>query len=99
MVASKAVMTESPGTVVREMSECIDALIGQGEWVEVEDMLIRLRGALLNVPEAERRELVIEAQRCTDKVATEAEKAREALSERLSTLKRGRRARSAYENG
>ncbi|MEO1201588.1 MAG: hypothetical protein AAFX10_02695 [Pseudomonadota bacterium] len=91
-------MSESPGTVVREMSEYIEALLGEGDWSEVEDMLVRLRGALLNVPEAERRELLVVAQQSTDRVAAEAEKAREALASRLSTLKRGRRARTAYEN-
>jgi len=99
MVASKAAMTESPGAVVREMSEYIEALVDEGDWVEVEDMLVRLRGALLNVPEDERRDLIIVVQQITDKVAAKAEQAREGLAGRLSTLKRGRRARTAYGDG
>lgn len=99
MVASKAAMTEDPGTVVREMSEHIESLLAKGDWSEVDNMLVRLRGALLKVPEAERREFLIAAQLSTEKIAAEAEKVREALTDRLSTIKRGRRARNAYENG
>lgn len=99
MVASQAVMSETPVTVVREMSDHIEVLVREGDWPEVENMLVRLRGALLNVPEAERHELVVAVQRSTEKVAAEAEKAREELAGRLSTLHRGRRATSAYENG
>lgn len=99
MVASQAVMSETPGTIVREMSEHIEMLVTEGDWPEVENMLVRLRGALLNVPEAERHELLEVVQRSTEKVALEAERARAELASRLSTLHRGRRATTAYESG
>jgi len=99
MVASQAVMHETPETVVREMSQHIEALAREGDWAEVESMLVRLRGALLNVPEAERHELLTVVQRSTEKVAAQAERAREQVAGRISTLHRGRRATTAYENG
>lgn len=99
MVASQAVMPETPEMVVREMAEHIEVLASEGDWAEVESMVIRLRAALLKVPEADRHELLLVVQRSTERVAAQAERAREKVAGRISAIHRGRRATIAYENG
>ena len=99
MVASPAVMPETPEIVVREMAEHIEDLANEGDWAEVESMVVRLRGALLKVPERDRRELLLVVQRSTARVAAQAERAREEVAGRISAIHRGRRATRAYENG
>lgn len=98
MVASQALMTESSESVVLEMSEHMEALAAKGDWSEVEILAARLRGAVLNVPEAERRSVLRVVQRATEKVAAEAEHARSDVTGKLSALRRGQVATKAYES-
>lgn len=99
MVASQAVMTETPESVVLEMSEHMQALAAEGEWADVENLAARLRGAVLNVPESVRRPLLAVVMRATEKVALEAESARSDVASKLSALRRGQIATKAYESG
>ncbi|MDH3747769.1 MAG: hypothetical protein OER97_06140 [Gammaproteobacteria bacterium] len=96
MVASHAAMTESPQSVVLEMSEHMQALAAKGDWSEVENLAARLRGALLDVPEAERRSVLMAVHRATEKVAAEAISARSDVTGKLSALRRGQVATKAY---
>jgi hypothetical protein len=97
MVASQAVMTETPESVVREMSEHMEALADAGDWVEVESLVVRLRSALLNVPEAQRHILLQLVRRSTDKIAMQAKSAKNDVTGQISSIRRGRKATEAYE--
>lgn len=98
MVASQATMMETPESVVREMTEHMEALADAGDWPEVETMVVRLRGALLNVPESERHALLQLVKRSTDRIQEQAESARKDVTSRLSSIRRGREATEAYEH-
>lgn len=99
MVASQAVMTETPESVVREMSEHMEMLADAGDWLEVESLVVRLRSALLNVPEAERHILLQLVRRSTDRIAMQANTAKKDVTGRISSIRRGREATEAYGLG
>lgn len=99
MALSNAKATQSPETVVFEMSEHLEALARDGEWDEVENLTVRLRSAVMNVPEDRRRDAIHEIQRVTEKVMAEAEIAHRHLADRLSGLRRGQVATRAYRSG
>ena len=98
MVASQAAMLETPESVVREMTEHMETLADAGDWAEVETLVVRLRGALLNVPEAERHAMLQLVRRSTDRIQQQAETARKDVGSKLSSIRRGREATEAYEH-
>lgn len=97
MVASQARLAETPESVVLQLSEHMEALASAGDWDEVEDIAVRLRSAVLNVPEADRRPIVLAVKRSTEKVSAEAQKARQTVTGKISELRRGQAAKKAYE--
>lgn len=97
MAASQAAVEKSTASIALEMSERIEALADAGEWDQIEDVLIRLRAAINAVPSAERRAVILAAQRSTEKVADGAKQARQAVSGKLTELRRGQVAKKAYE--
>ncbi len=96
MVASQAELIETPETIVLEMSEHMQVLAANADWAEAERIAVRLRSAIMNVSETKRRSLLAVAQRSTDKVSAEAEKARQDVSGRISAIRRGQAATKAY---
>lgn len=99
MALTNAHTQQSPETVVIEMTQHLQALAKDGEWDEIENLAVRLRGAVMNVPEDRRREAIHEVQRVTEKVRAEAEIAHRDLADRLSGLRRGQVATRAYQSG
>lgn len=97
MVASQKVMTDSAATAAMDIVSQMEALAVTGEWEQVADVAERLRAAVLMVPVAERRAVLIAAQQCTDKVLADAKLAHESVSGKLSELRRGQVAKKAYE--
>ena len=97
MVASQAMMTESPEAVALEMSAHIVELAEAGDWAEVESIAVRLRAAVMNVPEAGRRSVLLAVQRSMEVVTELANSARHDVTGRLSALRRGQAATKAYE--
>lgn len=99
MALNHAESAESPETVVLEMTQHLEALARDGEWDEVENLTVRLRSAVMNVPEDRRRDAIHEVQRVTEKVLAEAEIAHRQLADRLAGLRRGQVATRAYQSG
>ncbi len=97
MVASRAAMTESAAKVALEMAEHMETLAAAGEWEQVEDIVIRLRGIVTSVPEEERRDVLLAVQRSTEHVEAQARSARQSITGRMSELRRGQAAKKAYE--
>ena len=97
MVASQAAISETPESVVLEMSKRMETLAAAGDWDDVEDIAVRLRSALLEVPEANRRTLLLAVQRSTEKVAEGAKIARQTVSGKIKELRLGQVAKKAYE--
>lgn len=97
MVASQKVMSDTAVTSAMEVVSQMEALAATGEWEQIADVAERLRAAVLDVPETERRSVLIAAQQCTDKVLAEAQHAHESVSGKISELRRGQVAKKAYE--
>lgn len=97
MAAGSAQRTQTPETIVREMSAHLEELAAAGEWRDVEQLMAQLHGALMSVPEYERRPLVLVVQRTVEAVADIVQGARDEVAGRISTLRRGQRAAKAYE--
>jgi len=97
MVANQAALEDAPASVALEMSQRMEALAEAGEWEQVEDIAVRLRVAVMDVPESERRAVLLAVQRSTEKVADGAQHARQTVSSKLSELRRGQVAKKAYE--
>jgi len=97
MVANQAAIGETPESKVLALSEHMEALAAAGDWDEVEDTAVRLRRAVMDVPEASRRPVVLAAQRSIEKVAAAAKNARRTVTGKISELRRGQVAKKAYE--
>ena len=97
MAGNHAVKDQSPAETVREMAETMEAMAMQGEWEQVEDIAVRLRAAVMQVPEYERRSLLLAVRHITEKVHAAAESARDRVTDKISSIRRGRDATEAYK--
>ena len=97
MVASQKVMTDSAAITAMDIASQMEALAAAGDWEQISDIAARLRAAVLNVPEAERRSVLIAAQQCTEKVLADAKLAHQLVGGKISELRRGQVAKKAYE--
>ena len=97
MVATSAVIEETPESIVLEMAEHMQTLAANGDWEEVENLAVRLRAAVMNVPEGQRRNALLAVQRATEQVSAEAATAQRDVTGRLRALRRGQKATKAYE--
>ena len=98
MVASQAAMRERPESVVLEMAASMAKHADAGDWDRVEELAVRLRSAILEVPENRRRNVVFDVQRRLQHVNEMAEKHRSDIADRLSVVRRGQHAAKAYTN-
>jgi len=96
MVASQADVKKSPESIALAMSGQIESLADAGNWGEIQDLLIRLHGIVMDVPEAERRSVLQAIQRSADTVAAKANNARQDVTSKLTDLRRGQAATKAY---
>ena len=96
MVASRAKMESSPGAMALELAESMELLASKGEWNRVEQIAVRLRTVVLDVPGHERREVVQYVNRCLERVQTQVLGSRNDVTDKLSEIRRGRDATKAY---
>ena len=96
MVASRAQMQDAAVDVVAELLSDMEAFADREEWDHVEDTAAKLRRALLQVAEEERRDALLQARRVLEHIRGRAEQARGEVTDRLSALRRGRDAARAY---
>ncbi len=99
MVASQAVLAESPAHIALALVEQMEALARAGEWEHIEDVAMRLRGAVMDVPESERGPIIVAAQHGIERVAAAATDARKTITGEIHGLRKGQAAKKAYELG
>jgi len=97
MAANQAAVAQSAASIALEMSEHIETLAAAGDWDEVEDIVVRLRSAVMNVPESERYAVIHAVQSSLEKVADRAKSARQDVTVKVTELRRGQAAKKAYE--
>ena len=98
MVASRESMEQSPDAIASEMTTSMEAHAASGDWERVEEITVKLRAAVMQVPESRRRELLLAVGRSIEKVQTLAQDARHEVTDRLSAIRRGKDAAAAYES-
>jgi hypothetical protein len=97
MVAHPESLEHTAEATVLAMCTRMEELAVAGDWDDVEDIAERLRTAVMQVPEADRRAVLLAVKRSTDKVEAGAKKARDNVTDKLSELRRGQAAKKAYE--
>ena len=96
MVANRATTEVSPGPMAREMAKNMEELAANGQWQGVEQIVVRLRSVILEVPEQERAEVMEFVNYCLERVRTQALTSRGEVTGKLSEIRRGRDAARAY---
>jgi len=96
MVTSPEAMQSPAGATPAELTASMEAHAGHGDWERVEEVAAKLRAAVMQVPEDQRREVIIAVQRSMEKVLTQAQDARADVTGKLAAIRRGRDATAAY---
>ena len=96
MVASQAVMEQGPLGTVMELTAEMESFAAGGNWERVEQIAQRIRDAVMDVPDSQRREALVEAQRGMEQVRSLALDAKNDVTGKLAALKRGAHVRKAY---
>ena len=96
MAATRPLIQESPRDTALDMAREMLTLAQHGDWERIERVAIMLRSAILEVPEADRREIAAMAEKATEQVRALAENARGDVASRLKALRRGQNAARAY---
>lgn len=96
MAANSAAIQPRGLAVTAELTASLEACARSGDWGRVEDIAVKLRAAIMQVPEKERREAIVAVQRSMEKVQTLAQGARTDITGKLAAIRRGRDATAAY---
>lgn len=96
MVASQAVMQHGADARVSKMLVEMEAHAASGEWEKVEELTLKLKNAILAVPDSEQRETLLAARRSMEQVQSIAQDAKNDVSDKLSSIRRGKDAAKAY---
>ena len=93
---SPARTTDDAVRYVAELGESIAAHAANEEWDYAEECAVRLRAAVMDVPERHRKEALLAARRSIENVQSLAEKTRDQVAGRLSKIRLGQRMSAAY---
>ena len=96
MVANQATLESTPEDVVLEMLERMEALAANGEWDRTERLAVRIKCAVLDVPEQIRHSSVAAVSQSLERIQTMALSSRSEVTDKLSGIRRGRVATRAY---
>lgn len=94
MPAARA--SDAAGRRVAQAVAEIERLADAGDWEEIAGIVQRLPGMLLSVPESERREPVLAAAACLDRIRARAERRSDEIVTELEAVRAGRRADDNY---
>jgi len=97
MVASPSTFQSGTIVQVRELGERMEQLAEDGDWPRVQAVMNKLNQVLELIPHSERREALLAASNSIDNVRSVAEYARRSVVEKLSAMRRGRKAQHSYE--
>ncbi len=96
MNASRETIDVKPKLPALEIAEQMERLAAKGDWRRVEQLAFRLEGAVLEVPENERRALVMSIGESLERARTMALASRADVTQKLSGIRRGQVATRAY---
>ena len=96
MAASQEAMQHKLDRVTVEITDSIEVHAAAGDWERVEELAIKLRTAVMQVPEHDRKQAILAAARCLESVQAAAQEAKDAVTGKLSAIRRGKDAARAY---
>ena len=79
-----------------EIVSGMQAFAGSGEWEQVGALAERLESAIMQVPEARRRDVILQVRRGFETVHSLALSSRDEVADRLARIRRGSEAKRAY---
>lgn len=88
----------SPEVVVLHMIASMEALAAEEDWQGVENISENFGRVVLQIPADERRDTLLAVQRSIENVQAAALEARHQVSDKLTSIKRGKDATRAYVN-
>lgn len=97
MAAKQQAIELSPADEALRIALKMAELAEAGEWSDVEQLALKVQRAVVKVPEAHRRQVILDIQRTTERVAAGAADAREEVTGKLTDLRRGQAATEAYQ--
>lgn len=96
MVASHATIDATPGDIAIDTVARMESLADSGEWSRVEQLALRLKALVLEVPENERQALISSISHCLERLQIKVLVSRGEVTDKLSEIRRGRAATRAY---
>jgi len=96
MLANQVTIELRPADLAIETVARMEALATRGDWSDVEQLTVRLRHTVLEVPESERQAVIVTIGHCLDRLQTKVLESRGEVSEKLTDIRRGRAANIAY---
>lgn len=96
MVAHQASIESRPADLAMETVARMEAFGASGEWGRVDQLAVRLRHIVLEVPEVEREAVIVSISHCLERLQIKVLAARGEVSEKLTDIRRGRVANRAY---
>lgn len=96
MAANTVSMDLNPSAIALDMVSRMDALAAKGEWDQVETLATRIKHTLMDIPEAERRSVMIGVTQTIERIKTIVLSSRHDVTDKLTEIRRGRMATEAY---
>jgi len=97
MAARPETLDLNPAAVAMQLATRMEALAASAQWDKVEQLTVRIRNTLLEIPDRERRAAVLEVTQSFERVQTLALASRHDVTDKLSEIRRGRAATAAYD--
>jgi hypothetical protein len=96
MVANQARVDANPADVAMDMVARMEALAASGDWSRIEQLVVRLRNTILEIPESERQATITSISHCLERLQIKVLVSRGEVAEKLSDIRRGQVATRAY---
>ena len=96
MAANQATIDARPADVAMDLVARMEALAESSEWSRVEQLAVRLRNTVLEIPESERQAAIVSIGHCLERLQIKVLVSRGEVTEKLSDIRRGRVATRAY---
>ena len=96
MAANQARIESDPADVAIDMMARMESLAESGDWNRVEQLAVRLRNVVLEIPESDREAAIVSISHCLERLQVKVLVARGDVTEKLTDIRRGQVATRAY---
>lgn len=96
MAANHATVDARPADVAMDLVARMESLAESSEWSRIEQLAVRLRNTVLEIPKSERQEAIASIGHCLERLQIKVLVSRGEVAEKLSDIRRGQVATRAY---